>query len=163
MPASFFPRSLNLLKSVVVAGLVALLTLVLSSGAADASVRHPRLTHAIAIAMGKRGDPYVYGAAGPNAFDCSGLTSYAYKRANRWLPRTADQQWHYVRHIPKSKLRRGDFMFFLSGGNVYHMGIFVGRSNGRAMILHASRPGTPVKIDPVWTRDWRAGTLRHRR
>lgn len=163
MPASISLRSTSFLKLVVLVGAVAVLTLVLPSGPADASTRHPRVAHALAIAEAQRGDPYVYGAAGPNAFDCSGLTSYSYKHANRWLPRTSDQQWRYARHISKSNLRKGDLMFFLNGGNVYHVGIFVGRSNGRAMILHASRPGTPVKIDPVWTGDWRAGTLRHRR
>lgn len=162
MPANIFLRSLSLLKLVVVVGVVPLLTLVLPSGAADASTRHPRVAHAADVAKAQRGDPYVYGAAGPSAFDCSGLASYSYKRANRWLPRSSDQQWRYVRHISKSNIRKGDLMFFLSGGSVYHVGIFVGRTNGRAMILHASRPGTPVKIDPVWTRDWRAGTIRHR-
>jgi cell wall-associated NlpC family hydrolase len=67
-----------------------------------------------------------------------------------------------VRRISKKNLRRGDLMFFHSGGDVYHEAIFLGRNHGKTWLLHASRSGTPVKRDPVWTSSWFAGTLRHR-
>jgi cell wall-associated NlpC family hydrolase len=114
------------------------------------------------VARAQAGDPYVYGADGPNAFDCSGLTSYAYKQVGRYLPHNSQMQWNYVRHIKKSHARRGDLVFFLNGNDVYHVAILAGRVNGRPIIWHASRSGTPVKRDPIWTRAWRAGTLRHR-
>ena len=57
-------------------------------------------------------------------------------------------------------MRKGDFMFFRNGGDVYHMRVFAGWDNGRRMITHASRSGTPVKRDPIWTSSWFAGTLR---
>ena len=141
---------------------LAVALVLLPAGPAAANPKHPVPGRAADIARAQRGDPYVYGADGPNAFDCSGLTSYAYKQAGRWIPHSSQMQWNYVRHIKKSNAHRGDLVFVLSGGDVYHVGILAGRVNGKALIWHASRSGTPVKRDPVWTRAWRAGTMRHR-
>jgi cell wall-associated NlpC family hydrolase len=103
----------------------------------------------------------VYGAAGPNAFDCSGLVYYSYRRAGfRHIPRTSSQQARHSNRIKRRHLRRGDFVFFDNGGGVYHVGIYAGRRHGRRYVIHASRPGTPVKRDPIWTSSWFAGTLR---
>lgn len=124
--------------------------------------RDRKIHHAVQIAVNQKGDPYVYGAAGPNAFDCSGLIMYAFGKAGVSLPRTSDAQGAAVRRIAKKNLRRGDLMFFASGGNVYHAAIFLGRNHGETWLLHASRSGTPVKRDPVWTSSWFGGTLRHR-
>lgn len=130
---------------------------------AGAAARHPHVAKALKVARAQKGDPYSYGANGPNAFDCSGLTQFAYKKAGVRLPRTSDQQARYARRLKhKNNIRPGDFMFFASGGDVYHMGIFTGWKDGRRLILHASRSGTPVKVDPVWTGNWFAGTIRHR-
>lgn len=137
--------------------------------AADAATKREarvaKIIKGLKIARAQKGEPYVYGANGPNSFDCSGLTQYAYGRAAISLPRTSDQQSNFVRRLKnKRNIKRGDFMFFANGGDVYHMGIFTGRwSGGRRVILHASRSGTPVKTDPLWTGDWYAGTLRPRR
>ena len=135
---------------------------VISAGPANASPNHRVPGRAADIARAQAGDPYVYGADGPNAFDCSGLTSYAYKQAGGYLPRSSQMQWNYVRHIKKSNAVRGDLVFFMNGSDVYHVGILAGRVNGKAVIWHASRSGQPVKRDPVWTTSWRAGTVRHR-
>lgn len=131
---------------------------------AEASRDHPHVAKALTVARAQKGDPYNYGSNGPNAFDCSGLTQYAYQKAGVRLPRTSDQQANYARRLKhKNNIRAGDFMFFADGGDVYHMGIFTGRwQGGRRMILHASRSGTPVKVDPLWTGNWFAGTIRHR-
>jgi len=102
---------------------------------------------AMRIALAQRGDPYKYGAAGPNAFDCSGLTSYSYKRAGRAIPRTSDQQKAGLRAIAKSDKERGDIIVFVHGSDAYHVGIYVGNNK----IVHASRPGTPVKVERIWT------------
>jgi hypothetical protein len=53
-------------------------------------------------------------------------------------------------------------MFFTSGGHVYHVGIFMGRLHGRAVVLHAPRSGERVHRERVWTNRWFAGTLRYR-
>jgi len=132
---------------------------------AEASTRQERkvqrkIAHSVKVARSQLGDPYRYGAAGPNAFDCSGLTSFAYHRAGLALPRTSDAQFRFVRKIPKSKIRRGDLMFFLNGGDVYHVGIFLGRVRGSAYILHAPNSGEVVHRARVWTGQWRAGTVR---
>ena len=119
--------------------------------------------NATRIAANQKGDPYVYGAAGPNAFDCSGLTYFAYKKVGIDLPRSSDAQWRRVRHIPKSHMKRGDLMFFNSGSGVYHVGIFVGWRDGRRVILHSPNPGERVHRERLWTKEWRAGPLRPRR
>lgn len=99
----------------------------------------------IAKARSRAGSPYVYGATGPRAFDCSGLTQWVYGKVGKRLPRTSDAQAGAVRRVRKP--RRGDLVFFHNGGNVYHVGIYAGRNK----IWHASRPGHPVAKDPIWT------------
>lgn len=145
--------------------LVTTLTLTLLAAApADAqrTKRERKIQNAVEVAINQLGDPYVYGYAGPDRFDCSGLMMFSFARAGLSLPRTTDAQYAAVRHIPKSKMRRGDLMYFHSGGNIYHTAIFLGRRDGRVWLLHASRSGTPVKRDPLWTSSWYGGTLRHR-
>ena len=113
------------------------------------------------IALAQRGDAYSYGSAGPRAFDCSGLVYYSFRKAGLAVPRTSSGQAGHARRIPKSKLRRGDLMFFTGGSGVYHVGIFVGRGkHGAVKMLHSSTPGRPVQIDVPWTRNWFAGTMR---
>jgi cell wall-associated NlpC family hydrolase len=102
---------------------------------------------AMRVALAQRGDPYRYGAAGPNAFDCSGLTKFSYGRVGRSIPRTTDQQKAGLRAVAKSSKRRGDIILFIRGGDAYHAGVYIGK--GR--IVHASRSGTPVKVDRIWT------------
>jgi len=115
---------------------------------------------AFAVGRDQKGDPYVWGATGPDAFDCSGLTSYAYHRAGLSLPRTSAAQSGAVRHIPHSQMRRGDLVFFSDGGHVYHVGLYAGRQHGTDYILHAPRPGEAVQTVPIWTGSWFGGTLR---
>jgi cell wall-associated NlpC family hydrolase len=113
------------------------------------------------IAAAQRGKPYVYGASGPRAFDCSGLTSYAFHRAGfRGMPRTARAQAHFARHISRGKMRRGDLIFFTGGGGVYHVGLFAGFRHGHRLVLHAPYPGRRVQVQPLWTNAWFPGTLR---
>jgi cell wall-associated NlpC family hydrolase len=107
---------------------------------------HQRL-RAMRVALAQRGDPYRYGAVGPNAFDCSGLTKFSYGRVGRSIPRTTDQQKAGLHAVRRSSKRRGDIILFTNGGNAYHAAIYIG--NGR--IVHSSRSGTPVKIDRIWT------------
>ena len=125
--------------------------------------REQKIHQGLQVALKQKGDPYSYGSAGPNAFDCSGLTMYSFGKAGIYLPRSSDAQARYARRIPKANLRRGDLIFFHSGGSVYHVAIYLGRHDGHRYILHAPHTGTVVNRDPIWTRSWYAETLRHRR
>ena len=146
---------------VLLAGLLAATLLAFAPPSADAMTRAQRQGVALDIVRNQKGDPYRYGAAGPNAFDCSGLVYYSFRRAGFTnIPRTSGQQANASRRIARSSMRKGDLVFFTSGGRVYHMGVFSGWSNGRRYIIHASRPGTPVKRDPIWTNSWFPGTFR---
>lgn len=143
--------------------LLAIAMVLLSTSSADAASRkNLKIRHAARVAVDQIGDPYVYGADGPSAFDCSGLTSFSYHNANLSLPRTSSSQYSYVRHINKRQLHRGDLVFFHSGGSIYHVGMFLRRKDGQRIIVHASRTGTPVQRDAIWTSSWYAGTLRGR-
>jgi cell wall-associated NlpC family hydrolase len=159
MPASAVVRILRVVPVVLIAALVVML---FGSSAADASVRHRKIYHAVEVAVHQKGDPYGYGYAGPNRFDCSGLTMFSFDRAGLSLPRTAAEQYQAVRHIPKRAMHRGDLMFFHSGGSIYHVAVFLGRHDGHVWLLHASEPGRPVQRDPLWTSSWYGGTLRHK-
>ena len=133
------------------AGITSALTLaavagstLMASAPADAATIEAR---ALSIAASKHGDPYAWGASGPNRFDCSGLTYYSFKHAGKSLPRTAQAQYNSVRHISRSSLRPGDLVFFHYGSYVYHVGIYAG--GGR--IWHAPHTGTYVKQERIWT------------
>lgn len=94
-------------------------------------------------ALGKLGTPYRWGAAGPSAFDCSGLTSWAFKQAGVSLPRTSRAQATVGTPVAKANLQPGDLVFFYKP--VSHVGIYIG--NGQ--VVHASTSGQPVKIGNV--------------
>lgn len=102
-----------------------------------------RAAAAVAYAYQKLGSPYVWGATGPDAFDCSGLVQAAYRSAGIALPRTTYAQIGAGRRVSRSALRPGDLVFFYSG--ISHVGIYVG--NGQ--MIHAPNPSAPVRLAPV--------------
>lgn len=158
-------RRLSALPVLMALVLAALLTG--SSGGAAHAAREPRtakIVHALEVARNQKGDPYVYGSAGPNRFDCSGLIQYSYGKAGISVPRTSGDQASYFRRLKSKKnMHPGDLMAFYGSGGIYHVGLWTGHwKDGRRLILHASRSGTPVKVDPVWTGQWYAATLRRR-
>jgi cell wall-associated NlpC family hydrolase len=162
MPAFVPWRRLVAALSMILATSLALSMYSPSTADAKLSLRQHKIHHGVKVALSKIGDPYVYGAEGPNAFDCSGLTMYSFSRAGIHLPRTAAAQYGYVRHIAKRNLHRGDLMFFHSGSSVYHVAIFLGRHRHHVWLLQAPHTGARVQRAPVWTSQWWAGTLRHR-
>jgi peptidoglycan DL-endopeptidase CwlO len=85
---------------------------------------------AMQAALGKRGSEYEWGATGPNEFDCSGLTSWAYKQAGVTIPRTSRQQWTAGKAVSLDALQPGDLLFYDDGsGNpatIHHVAMFVG-------------------------------------
>lgn len=97
---------------------------------------------AVQYAYAQLGKPYRWGAAGPGAFDCSGLTQQAWRAAGVGLPHNAAMQWKVVAHIPRSQLSPGDLVFYR---NLNHVGIYVGNGN----IIHAPTSGDVVKIASV--------------
>ncbi len=119
-----------------------------------------RLRTAVSVALSQRGDAYVYGATGPNAFDCSGLMQYSYGRAGINLPRTSSAQAGATRRIAKGDMQPGDLMFFYGSGGVYHAAMFLRWDNGHALMVHAPGSGRSVTVAAPWTNSWFAGTVR---
>ncbi|MYV38424.1 NlpC/P60 family protein [Streptomyces sp. SID1328] len=117
----------------------------LSPGRPTARIPAPtsRASAAVAYAYRKLGSPYVWGATGPSAFDCSGLIQAAYRSAGISLPRTTYAQINAGRRVSRSQLQPGDLVFFYSG--ISHVGIYVG--DGR--MIHAPNPSAPVRVAPV--------------
>ncbi|MBY8876526.1 C40 family peptidase [Actinacidiphila acidipaludis] len=100
---------------------------------------------ALAVAAARRvlGAPYVWGATGPNAFDCSGLMLYAYRQAGVELPRTSQEQMNAGPHVPLDQARPGDLVIYR--GDASHVAMYV----GGGMVIHAPYPGARVRYDPV--------------
>ena len=99
-----------------------------------------RAAAAVQYAMAQVGDAYVYGAAGPSAFDCSGLTMMAWAQAGVGLPHSSSAQYSSGPHISQSDLQPGDLVFYYSP--ISHVGMYIG--NG--MIVHAANPGAGVRV-----------------
>ena len=123
--------------------------------------RQHKVQRAASIALRQIGDPYRYGAAGPRAFDCSGLLQYSFRKAGIKVPRTSSAQARRAHRIPKRKLRRGDLMFFRDGGGVYHAAIFLKWRKGRAVMVHSPGSGGHVRRAHPWTKSWFGATVRH--
>jgi cell wall-associated NlpC family hydrolase len=98
---------------------------------------------AVNTAMAQLGKPYVWAAAGPSAFDCSGLTQYAYKAAGISLPHSSAMQSQIGTPVSIANLRPGDLVFFYSGPS--HVGIYIGNGN----VVHAPTTGDVVKVTPM--------------
>ena len=104
-----------------------------------AAKKSSRGTRALAFAKRQLGDRYRYGATGPNAWDCSGLTGGAWKSVGvKRIPRTSQAQYRFGKKVSKSNLKKGDLVFFYRG--ITHVGIYAGSGK----VIHASRPGKPV-------------------
>jgi len=81
---------------------------------------------AVAAAQAQLGKPYLWGGAGPDSFDCSGLTMWSWAKAGVALPHLAQLQYALTRRIPIASLQPGDLVFYGTPANVYHVGIYVG-------------------------------------
>ncbi|MFF7246962.1 NlpC/P60 family protein [Embleya sp. NPDC008237] len=104
-----------------------------------------KAAQAVAFAKAQIGKPYVYGATGPNAYDCSGLVQAAYKSAGISLPRVTNDQFAADPHVSVANLQPGDLVFFYSG--ISHVGIYIG--DGK--MVHAANPRKPVEIASIST------------
>lgn len=136
--------------------MTALLVLVpLATPQADAlsAKQRDRVLH---VAASKKGAPYRYGAAGPRAFDCSGYTQWVFRKVGKRLPHSSAAQSRRAKHVKKSNRKRGDLVFFRSGGRVYHVAIYAGRNR----VWHSPRPGKRVQRVKLWTRAVSYGRIR---
>lgn len=161
-------RSASTLVALFVTSLLVATTGLVAGGilvapSASAATSDSKARKAKRVAMNQVGDRYRYGAEGPRRFDCSGLVYYSYRKAGYdRIPRTSSAQASHSRRIKKSRLRRGDLMFFYDGGGVYHVAIFIGWRDGRRRMVHAPYGGQRVHVAAPWTSRWFAGTLRRR-
>ncbi len=119
------------------------------------SVIDPTSTSKIASTASSRiGSSYVYGATGPNRFDCSGLTQWSYRQNGVYIPRTAASQYSYTKRVSWSNLKAGDLVFFSGTTNksgITHVGIYV----GGGQFVHAGTPATGVRRDSLNSSYWR--------
>lgn len=99
-----------------------------------------RVLKAVSAAYAELGKPYVYGATGPDDFDCSGLTQHVWAAAGVALPRTSEEQADIGANIPVSQIQPGDLVIYFAGRT--HVGLYV----GHGMVIHAPRPGSVVQF-----------------
>jgi cell wall-associated NlpC family hydrolase len=112
------------------------------------------VARAIASAKAQLGKPYLWGAVGPDAYDCSGLTGWAYRQAGLNLPRTSRQQWNAGSHPSLGEIRPGDLLFWGSSRtdpqSIHHVAMYV----GGGMMIAAPHTGANVRIQPVYLGDF---------
>jgi cell wall-associated NlpC family hydrolase len=107
------------------------------------------VARAIAAARTRLGSPYVWGATGPSAFDCSGLTQWAYRQAGLVIPRTSRQQYAALPHVPLDQVLPGDLIFYATDvtdpATIHHVGLYL----GAGLSVYAPQTGDVVKIGAV--------------
>ena len=114
---------------------------------------NPSAQVAVDTAKAQLGDPYHYGAAGPDSFDCSGLTMYSWAAAGVSLPHSSRAQYAALPHVPMDALAPGDLVFY--GSPIHHVGIYV----GGGQYIHAPQTGDVVKVSSIYRSDY-AGAAR---
>jgi cell wall-associated NlpC family hydrolase len=108
-------------------------------------VTSAQVRKAIKFALAQVGKPYVYGAAGPGAYDCSGLTMAAYSAAGISLPHSAADQYNYGHHVSFNAMQPGDLMFFYQP--IGHVTLYI----GDGLMVSAPQDGEDVKVIPADT------------
>ena len=103
---------------------------------------------ALQAALSRRGDPYVWGAAGPGAFDCSGLVVWAFAQEEITLPHFTGDQWNSGVHVSRADLEPGDLVFFFA--DISHVGIYL----GDGLMVDAPDFGEVVRVEPVFWADY---------
>ncbi|MEV0012891.1 NlpC/P60 family protein [Streptomyces sp. NPDC047973] len=117
----------------------------LTASGALSSVRLPSEagSEAVRFAIEQIGKPYVWGAEGPDSFDCSGLTSRAWSDAGHTIPRTSQEQWRELPRVPIGSLRPGDLVVYFPEAT--HVALYI----GDGLVIQAPRPGATVKVSPL--------------
>jgi peptidoglycan DL-endopeptidase CwlO len=113
---------------------------------------------AVRWALAQLGDPYRWGATGPDSFDCSGLTSSAYAAAGVSLPRVSRAQWGAGPHVAVANLLPGDLLFYADNpgdpASIHHVGMYIG--NG--LMVHAPHTGDVVRVASIWRESYAGAT-----
>ncbi|GHA63244.1 NlpC/P60 family protein [Streptomyces termitum] len=114
----------------------------LSSGILDRLTTEatPEARRAIGNALAQVGKPYVWGAEGPDSFDCSGLTQSAWAAAGKRIPRTSQEQWRLLPRVAPKDMRPGDLIVYFKDAS--HIAMYIG--DGK--MVHAPRPGRNVTV-----------------
>ena len=107
----------------------------------DAAADERRVSAVMAYAYAQLGKPYCYAGAGPDCFDCSGLTMMAWGQAGVGMPHGSNAQLAMFPRVSMSSLQVGDLVYWTD-----HVGIYVGGGS----VLHAPHTGTPVQITGIW-------------
>ncbi|MEV5612867.1 NlpC/P60 family protein [Streptomyces sp. NPDC052225] len=116
-----------------------------SGSASDTSDSYAtKAAKALAFAKAQEGKPYVWGATGPDSYDCSGLTQAAWKAAGISLPRTTWDQVEVGTTVPLSDIQPGDLVFFYD--DISHVGLYL----GDGMMIHAPKPGAYVREESIY-------------
>jgi cell wall-associated NlpC family hydrolase len=105
-------------------------------------------TVALEWAFSELGKPYVWGATGPNSFDCSGLTQFVWRQAGVSIPRVAAAQYAWTIPVPLSQLLPGDLVFY-GRTDIHHVGIYI----GDGLMINAPHTGTVVQVSSIWWSD----------
>jgi cell wall-associated NlpC family hydrolase len=130
-------------------------------GRAQASWMHSGRAAAVAVAFAMRqlGKPYQWGSAGPDSYDCSGLTSAAYRAAGIAIPRVSVDQFNAGPHVAVADLLPGDLVFYADNpaapATIHHVGMYI----GKGLMVHAPHTGDVVRIASIW-RSGYAGAVR---
>ncbi len=134
-----------------------------SAGAGSASAPSasgPVIQKMLEAALSRVGLPYVYGAAGPDAFDCSGLVQWSFAQAGITMPRVAADQAQAGPAVPVSQLQPGDLLFYhtdpTAPGYISHVAIYLGHGK----MIQAPQPGEDVQVVPLWLGSEFAGAIR---
>jgi cell wall-associated NlpC family hydrolase len=131
-----------------------------SEAAGSAGLTAAQLTAALRAAESRQGLPYAWGAAGPAAFDCSGLVEWSFAQADVALPRTAADQARTGPAVPVTQLEPGDLLFYhtdpTAPGYISHVAIYL----GRGWMIQAPQPGLRVQIVPADFGSQFAGAIR---
>jgi peptidoglycan DL-endopeptidase CwlO len=113
---------------------------------------------AVRWALAQLGDPYRWGATGPDTFDCSGLTSSAYRAAGVTIPRVSRDQWGAGPHVQLANLLPGDLVFYADNpanpSTIHHVGMYIG--NG--LMVHAPHTGDVVRVASIWRESYAGAT-----
>ena len=122
-----------------------------TSSSASAQIVSQAGQTAVAFALSQVGKPYVYGATGPSAYDCSGLVRVAWAAAGVHLPRTAAEQYLAGTHVPLSQLEPGDLVFWAydpaDPSTIHHVAISLGGDR----TVQATQTGGMVQVVKLWT------------
>jgi peptidoglycan DL-endopeptidase CwlO len=113
---------------------------------------------AVRWALAQLGDPYRWGASGPDTFDCSGLTSSSYRAAGVAIPRVSRAQWGAGPHVAVANLLPGDLVFYADNpgdpATIHHVGMYIG--NG--LMVHAPHTGDVVRVASIWRESFAGAT-----